>query len=132
MTEHGRDHVDRGDSSGAALDAYRLTEAQTFARFGTSREGLGAEDVVLRRAEHGDNVIVHVTSESLLRRYARQFRDWMIVLLLGCAAITAYLGDTLTSAVLVLLVLLNTSIGFFQEYRSGRKSGGQQAAQDRI
>ncbi len=56
----------------------------------------------------------------MVRRYLRQFKDWMIVLLLVCAAITAYLGDALTSGVLMLLVLLNTSIGFFQEYRSGK------------
>ena len=53
-------------------------------------------------------------------RFLRQFKDWMIILLLACAAVTAFLGDALTSAVLVLLVLINTSIGFLQEYRSGK------------
>ena len=65
-------------------------------------------------------MIVRVHTEPLVLRFLRQFKDWMIILLLACAAITAYLGDALTSGVLVLLVLINTSIGFFQEYRSGK------------
>ena len=100
--------------------AYRLTEDEVLERFGTRREGLTSAEVLTRRAEYGDNVIVQVHQESLVRRFLRQFKDWIIVLLLICAAITAYLGDVVTSIVLLLLVLLNTSIGFFQEYRSGK------------
>lgn len=101
-------------------DTYRLTEQQTLDLTGTRREGLSSDEVVRRRVEYGDNVIVTVRRESLLLSYVRQYRDWMIVLLLVCAAITTYLGDALTSGVLVLLVLVNTSIGFIQEYRSGK------------
>lgn len=101
-------------------DAYRLTEDDVLERFDTRREGLTAAEVERRRRTFGDNVIVRVHRESLVRRFLRQFQDWIIVLLLICAAITAYLGDAVTSAVLVVLVLLNTSIGFFQEYRSGK------------
>ncbi len=101
-------------------DAYRLTEDDVLERFDTRREGLTTAEVERRRRTFGDNVIVRVHRESLVRRFLRQFQDWIIVLLLICAAITAYLGDAVTSAVLVVLVLLNTSIGFFQEYRSGK------------
>ncbi|SEN67210.1 cation-translocating P-type ATPase [Cryobacterium luteum] len=104
----------------AAGDAYRDTEPDVLARFETRRTGLTDAEVARHRALFGDNVIVQVQQESMLLRYLHQFKDWMIVLLLACAAITGYLGDTLTSAVLVLLVLLNTSIGFVQEYRAGK------------
>ncbi|MFK4834808.1 cation-translocating P-type ATPase [Microbacterium sp. ZW T2_14] len=100
--------------------AYLLDEEEVLARYGTRREGLTSAEVIEHRVEHGDNVIVRVHTEPLVLRFLRQFKDWMIVLLLVCAAITAYLGDALTSGVLLLLVLLNTSIGFFQEYRSGK------------
>lgn len=103
-----------------ALEAYRLTEPEVLELFGTRREGLTSDEVLRHRAQFGDNVIVEVHAESLFLRFLRQFKDWIIILLLICAAITAYLGDVLTSIVLLLLVLLNTSIGFFQEYRSGK------------
>lgn len=104
----------------APTDAYRLTEAEVLDRFGARREGLTSAEVLRNRAEYGDNVSVQVHREWLVRRFLRQFKDWIVVLLLICAAITAYLGDVLTSLVLLLLVLINTSIGFFQEYRSGK------------
>ncbi len=117
-----RGHVRDGAPSEAAApaDAYRLTEDEVLERFDTRREGLTAAEVPLHRARYGDNVIVQVHAESLFLRFLRQFKDWIIILLLICAAITAYLGDALTSGVLLLLVLVNTSIGFFQEYRSGK------------
>jgi Ca2+-transporting ATPase len=111
---------DSATHADAPADAYRLTEAEVLERFGTRLEGLTSDEVPERRAQFGDNVIVEVQQESLLLRFLRQFKDWIIILLMVCAAITAYLGDVLTSAVLLVLVLVNTSIGFFQEYRSGK------------
>ena len=113
-------HSDAVVAAIEAGDAYRFTEPDVLERFGARRTGLTTAEVASHRARYGDNVIVQVQQESILLRYLRQFKDWMIVLLLACAAIIGYLGDTLTSAVLVLLVLLNTSIGFVQEYRAGK------------
>ena len=44
----------------------------------------------------------------------------MILLLLASGAVAAYLGDIGTAVVLAVLVLFNTVIGFFQEYRAER------------
>ncbi|WP_127476592.1 cation-translocating P-type ATPase [Microbacterium sulfonylureivorans] len=118
MTSRG-DHTSL-PTDPAATDAYLLDEDDVLDRFGSRRGGLTSDEVAEHRAAFGDNVIVEVHSESLALRFLRQFKDWIIILLLACAAITAYLGDALTSVVLVLLVLINTSIGFFQEYRSGK------------
>ena len=111
---------DSATYAAAPADAYRLSEAEVLEQYGTRLEGLTSDEVPERREQYGDNVIVRVQRESLLLRFLRQFKDWIIILLLICAAITAYLGDVVTSTVLLLLVLLNTSIGFFQEYRSGK------------
>lgn len=86
--------------------------------FETTATGLTTAVAAAHREEFGDNVIVVATKESPFRKYLRQFADWMIALLLVSAAITGYLGDIGTAAVLVALVLLNTLIGFVQEYRA--------------
>ena len=114
-----RQHISRSTTT-SSTNAYLLNEDEVFPRFDTCPEGLTADEVRQHREAFGDNVIVRVHTEPLALRFLRQFKDWMIILLLACAAITAFLGDALTSAVLVLLVLINTSIGFFQEYRSGK------------
>lgn len=101
-------------SAGAYLD----TVDAVIGEFETRPTGLSAEEVASHRLRFGSNVIVELTKESGLRRYLRQFADWMIVLLLASAAITGVLGDLGTAAVLVGLVALNTLIGFVQEYRA--------------
>jgi Ca2+-transporting ATPase len=99
-------------------DSYRQTATEVLAEVDSSPTGLTDAQVLAHREQHGSNVIVELTKDSPLRRYLRQFKDWMIVLLLASAAITAALGDLGTAAVLVVLVLFNTIIGFVQEYRA--------------
>ena len=103
-----------------APDVSLLEPEAALARAATPAGGLSAAQVEAARERHGDNVLVKARREPPIVAYLRQFRDWMILLLLACAAITAYLGDWTTALVLIGLVLVNTAIGFAQEYRAGR------------
>lgn len=98
--------------------AYLETVEQVVESNDTTDRGLTTAAADLHRTASGNNVIVAVAKESAVRRYLRQFADWMIALLLVSATITAVLGDFSTAAVLVGLVLVNTLIGFVQEYRA--------------
>ena len=98
--------------------AYLETIDEVYRGFDTTAAGLDDAQVAAHRAQHGSNVIVELKKESAARRYLRQFKDWMIVLLLASATVTAVLGDVGTAAVLVILVAINTLIGFVQEQRA--------------
>ena len=98
--------------------AYLETVEQVVKHHETTAFGLTTAAADSHRATFGDNVIVAVKHESGLKRYLRQFADWMIALLLVSATITGVLGDFGTAAVLVVLVLINTLIGFVQEHRA--------------
>ncbi len=100
--------------------AYQLTPDETLLRYETTKTGLSAKRAARLLEERGPNSLVALKTESLLRRYLRQFQDWMIILLLASGALAAYLGDARTAIVLTILVLFNTAIGFFQEYRAER------------
>jgi Ca2+-transporting ATPase len=91
---------------------------RVVAAFDTTPTGLTTAQADAHRAQFGDNAIVELAHESTLRRYLRQYKDWMIILLLVSAVITGALGDLGTAAVLVVLVAINTLIGFVQEYRA--------------
>ena len=99
-------------------DSYRRSTTEAIADAGSTETGLSAAQVELHRAQFGSNVIVELAKESPLRRYLRQFKDWMIALLLASAAITGFLGDLGTAVVLLVLVVFNTLIGFVQEFRA--------------
>ena len=100
--------------------AYRLSVDETIDRFKTTATGLTASRASSQREKDGPNALSDLKSEPLIIRYLRQFQDWMILLLLGSGVAAAYLGDAGTAIVLAVLVLFNTIIGFFQEYRAER------------
>lgn len=100
------------------FEAYQLNVDHVLDRFETSLTGLTDADAAAHRLTFGSNEIVTLKRESALRRYLRQFTDWMIVLLLASATVTGVLGDVGTAVVLVILVAINTLIGFVQENRA--------------
>lgn len=82
------------------------------------KQGLTTEEVNKRLEQYGHNKLVELSKESGLRKYVRQFKDLMILMLLASAVISALLGDGRTAVVLLALVVFNTVIGFTQEFKA--------------
>jgi len=82
------------------------------------KQGLTSKEVSERLQQYGPNKLQELSKETWLHKYLRQFKDLMIVLLLGSALISALLRDGRTAVVLVALVLFNTIIGFSQEFKA--------------
>ncbi|QUY62854.1 P-type HAD superfamily ATPase, Ca2+-transporting ATPase [Gulosibacter molinativorax] len=120
----GRHHRGHDSASeGAASErwtetAYLLSADEVLERLESSATGLSAEEAQRRAQEFGPNAIISLERDNAFLRYLNQFKDWLIILLLACAAVTAYLGDWNTSIVLLVLVGINTVIGFTQEQRA--------------
>lgn len=98
--------------------AYRRSTTDLLNQYKSSESGLSSSLASSRLETDGPNVLSGLKTEPLWRRYARQFQDWMILLLLASGGLSAYLGDVRTAIVLIALVLFNTVIGFLQEYRA--------------
>ena len=89
-----------------------------LSKYKTSINGLTANEVQKRQKEYGPNQIKEEKPTPLILLFLSQFADILIVLLI-IAAIAAFLiGDIIDAGVILLAVLLNTIIGFIQEYRS--------------
>ncbi len=80
--------------------------------------GLRSQEAADRLKQYGPNKLEELSRESLPRKYLRQYKDLMILLLLASAIISALLRDGQTAAVLLALVLFNTIIGFSQEFKA--------------
>ncbi|WP_051208733.1 cation-translocating P-type ATPase [Propionicicella superfundia] len=99
--------------------AYHEPAGDLCAALGTDPvTGLADDRLEASRERYGPNTIVELHRESMLVKYLRQYADAMIILLIGCALVTGYLGDLTTAVVLVVLVLVNTGIGFVQEFHA--------------
>ena len=64
-----------------------------------------------RRGEHGFNVLEEAPPRSPWLLLLAQFTDYMILVLLGAAAIAGVIGDALDALVIVAIVVLNAVIG---------------------
>lgn len=101
------------------LEPYRLGIEQVTRAFSTDRKsGLTDAEVAKRQEKNGLNRLEVTGKDPLIYKYFRQYKDLMIVLLTASAAISAYLGDSRTAIVLIVIVLLNTLLGFFQEFKA--------------
>lgn len=91
------------------------------AEFGTDIEaGLDDAEVAIRLARYGPNVLIEPPRRSPLRIFLAQFTDFMVLVLLGAAALAAAIGEPRDAAAILAIVLLNATFGFLHEHRTER------------
>ena len=82
-------------------------------------QGLSSTEVDKRRVEFGVNQLAESKRRPALLRFLDQFRDVLILILLGAAVISYVVSRELkTPLVVLVVVLLNSIIGFVQEQRA--------------
>lgn len=82
-----------------------------------AEKGLVEKDLPSLRAKHGFNVIKK-TDLSAWTIFFRQLKSPFIYLLLIASALSFFLGETIEALMIFLFILINTLLGFFQEFRS--------------
>ncbi|UWP79597.1 cation-transporting P-type ATPase [Dactylosporangium fulvum] len=82
--------------------------------------GLDAAEVATLQHRHGRNELPAVKPPSVAARVAAQLRDPLIIVLLAAMVVTAVLRDVSDLVVIMLVVVLNTTVGVVQEIRADR------------
>jgi Ca2+-transporting ATPase len=81
--------------------------------------GLTSAEAQRRLAEHGPNRLAEAKRRPGILRFLDQFRDLLILILLGAAAVSFIVsGELKTPLVVLTVVVLNAVIGFVQEQRA--------------
>ncbi|WP_313953477.1 cation-transporting P-type ATPase [Accumulibacter sp.] len=81
-------------------------------------DGLAEAEVVSRRAVHGENRMTPKAGKGPLLRFALQFVQPLVLVLLVAGVVTAFLGEWVDSGVIFGVTLINAVIGFIQEGRA--------------
>lgn len=81
-------------------------------------KGLTRQEVKQRQDEFGKNELTGSKKESRLLRFIRQFNDILIYILIVAAIITFTLDLMIDTIVILACVLVNASIGYFQENKA--------------
>lgn len=80
--------------------------------------GLTWREAAQRLEQYGANALASKKRISAMKIFAGQFRDLMVLILLAATAVSAALGEAGEALTIVVIVLINALLGFFQEYRT--------------
>ncbi|MBK7427296.1 MAG: calcium-translocating P-type ATPase, PMCA-type [Saprospiraceae bacterium] len=100
------------------MNYHLLSIVDTQELFNTSKDGLNQSVAEDRLKEFGRNELTEKKKKSIWLIFLTQFKDVMILILLAAAVISIVIGDINDAIVILIIVLLNSIIGFVQEYRA--------------
>lgn len=100
------------------MNWYRLTIHEIFELLGSKPKGLSSSAADEKIIEFGPNQLQEGKKKTIGGILISQFKDIMIIILLAAAIISGFLGDLTDTIVILIIVLLNAAIGFFQEYKA--------------
>ncbi|MCX6363291.1 MAG: cation-transporting P-type ATPase [Actinobacteria bacterium] len=110
------------------MDIWALAEEQVYLELGTSPKGLAEDDAFERLQQHGKNVLPTKVGRPIVFKFLDQFTS-LFAIMLEVAAVLVFIAAMLSTGAsrqdnfnvtiaIIGVVLLNATIGFFQEYRA--------------
>jgi len=86
----------------------------------SEQSGLSVETVNERLAEHGWNELAQKQKLSPITLFLNQFKDFMVIVLMGATLISGLLGEYLDAITILAILVINAVLGFIQEFRAER------------
>ncbi|TFF37354.1 magnesium-translocating P-type ATPase [Mucilaginibacter psychrotolerans] len=92
-----------------------LTTVEALSLLGSDQHGLAKADARARLAEYGANTIRANAHSSALRLFFSQLKSPITLLLIIAAVLSAGLGDVADTIIILIIVLISSCLGFWQE-----------------
>jgi len=84
----------------------------------STKRGLSSKQVLERRKKFGPNTLKEQQKTSKWLLFIKQFQDFMVLVLLAATLIAGILGEYIDAIAIMIIVLLNGFLGFFQEQKA--------------
>lgn len=89
--------------------------------------GLDSSEIAPRRARFGDNTLQPAPPRSAWSVFVSQWQSFIMILLLGAAAVSLAFGDVTEAVAVLVVIAVNVVIGFATELRATRSMEGLRA-----
>lgn len=99
---------------------YQMTRNEVLEFFDSRPGGLTSEEVKVRFAECGPNELPQEKKLSALKILLTQFKSPLVYVLLVAALISFIVGEFFDLTVILMAVMINTVVGFWQEYKADK------------
>ena len=108
--------------SGQAERAWHTLSAQDAAAAldVAPAKGLSAAEAAARLSRYGENRLAETKPRPMWLKFLDQFRSYLVIVLLGAAVLAWAIGDLKDAVVILVVVMLNAALGFYQEHRAER------------
>jgi len=97
---------------------HNLSIDDSLHKLSSSIQGLDDEETKKRSAKYGYNELLEIRKISALKIFLSQFKNALILILLGAVAISAAIGELVDAIVIFIIVAFAAILGFTQEYKA--------------
>ena len=99
---------------------YQLSVDESLADIDSNLTGFTSQEVLSRRTKFGENVLLAKQSESPIWLFLKQFNNGLVYILLLAAILSAVFNHWVDFWIILVIIGINSIIGFYQEYRAER------------
>lgn len=99
---------------------FNVPVEEVFTHFEVTETGLNDDEVTKRKEKYGPNKLKEFKQKSIWEILLSQINNPVVYLLVTAAAISFIFGDIPEGLAIVVVILLNTAIGFWMEYQAGQ------------
>lgn len=83
-------------------------------------KGISSSKVPQLQRQYGKNELKKKKKKSAIRIFLDQFTDIMVIILMVCTLVSAFMDDWVEAVVMMAIVVMNAVLGFVQEFRTER------------
>jgi P-type Ca2+ transporter type 2C len=97
---------------------HSLSREEVLENLKVHENGLTSGEVARRLAQYGPNQLTEAPRPGFLRQLWEQFNNFIVILLIVAAVVSAFLGEWIDASAIMAIVILNAILGIIQERRA--------------
>ncbi|PKP73791.1 MAG: hypothetical protein CVT84_11790 [Alphaproteobacteria bacterium HGW-Alphaproteobacteria-6] len=100
------------------IEPWTITTDAALAHLDSSAQGLTEAEARQRLVRFGPNRLKEKPQRPVWMKFLDQFKNLLVIVLIGAAALAGAIGDIKDAVVILVVVVFNACLGFYQEYRA--------------
>lgn len=97
---------------------YQKSKETLLAELNSSENGLSSIQAKIHQEKYGKNELIEEKSKSIFMIFLEQFKDFLVIILIAAAIVSAILGDIESTVVIFAVITLNAVLGTIQTVKA--------------